>query len=78
MGKLERQIQRLRDNPIGVRKSTLDSIARSPKAGVRLEHGGDHDIYIRGPVRATVPRHRQVDQVYVRAFLRLFEWRDEP
>lgn len=77
MGKLEKQLQQLRDNPVGVRKSKLDRIARSPKSGVTIEHGADHDIYKRGVLRVTVPRHREVDQVYVRQFVKLFDWGGE-
>ena len=33
-------------------------------------HGGDHDLYIRGHERETVPRHREIDERLAKAIIR--------
>lgn len=33
-------------------------------------HGADHDIYVRGSERESVPRHREVDEDLARAIIR--------
>ena len=33
-------------------------------------HGGDHDIYVRGSEKETVPRHKEIDERLAKAILR--------
>ena len=33
-------------------------------------HGGNHDIYVKGNVRETIPRHREVNERLAKAILK--------
>lgn len=33
-------------------------------------HGGSHDIYVRGNVRETIPRHREINDKLAKAILK--------
>lgn len=33
-------------------------------------HGSNHDIYVRGNTKETIPRHREVDERLAKAILR--------
>lgn len=33
-------------------------------------HGGNHDIYVKGNVRETIPRHREVNEMLAKAILK--------
>ena len=33
-------------------------------------HGGNHDIYVKGCVRETIPRHREVNEKLAKAILK--------
>ncbi len=33
-------------------------------------HGGSHDIYVKGNVRETIPRHREINEKLAKAILK--------
>lgn len=33
-------------------------------------HGGNHDIYIKGPYREVIPRHREMDEDLAKAIIK--------
>lgn len=33
-------------------------------------HGGDHDIYSKGKVRETIPRHKEIDEILAKAIIK--------
>ena len=33
-------------------------------------HGGSHDIYVKGTIRETIPRHREVNERLAKAILK--------
>ena len=33
-------------------------------------HGGNHDIYVRGNVKETIPRHKEMDERLAKAILK--------
>lgn len=33
-------------------------------------HGGDHDLYVRGHERETIPRHREIDERLAKAIIK--------
>lgn len=33
-------------------------------------HGSSHDIYIRGEIKETIPRHREIDERLAKAILK--------
>lgn len=48
-----------------------DLIKKLEDGGFIFErHGGNHDIYVKGSVRETIPRHREVDERLAKAILR--------
>ncbi len=48
-----------------------DLVKKLEKIGFRLErHGGNHDIYVRGKEKETIPRHKEIDERLARAILR--------
>ena len=48
-----------------------DLVKKLENAGFHLErHGGQHDVYVRGNDRETVPRHAEVNERLARAILR--------
>ena len=48
-----------------------DLIKKLEKGGFVFErHGSDHDIYVRGSGRESVPRHTEVNETLAKAILR--------
>lgn len=48
-----------------------DLIKKLENGGFSFErHGSDHDIYVRGNERETVPRHKEIDERLAKAILR--------
>ena len=48
-----------------------DLIKKLEDGGFVLErHGGDHDIYVRGSEKETIPRHKEIDERLAKAILR--------
>lgn len=48
-----------------------DLIKKLEDAGFVFErHGGSHDIYVKGNVRETIPRHREVNERLAKAILK--------
>lgn len=48
-----------------------DLVKKLEKAGFRFDHhGGDHDIYIRGEDKESVPRHREIKESLARGIIR--------
>lgn len=46
-------------------------IKRLEAGGFKFErHGGDHDIYVRGAEKETIPRHKEIDERLAKAILR--------
>lgn len=46
-------------------------IKRLEAEGFKFErHGGDHDIYVRGTEKETIPRHKEIDERLAKAILR--------
>lgn len=48
-----------------------DLIKKLEQGGFVFErHGSDHDVYVRGNERETVPRHKEIDERLAKAILR--------
>lgn len=48
-----------------------DLIKKLEDAGFVFErHGGSHDIYVKGNIRETIPRHREVNERLAKAILK--------
>jgi mRNA interferase HicA len=48
-----------------------DLIRQLEEAGFVFErHGGSHDIYVKGNVRETIPRHREINEKLAKAILK--------
>lgn len=48
-----------------------DLIKKLEDCGFIFErHGGNHDIYTRGNVRETIPRHREINERLAKAILK--------
>lgn len=48
-----------------------DLVKKVEDAGFVFErHGGNHDIYVKGNVRETIPRHREVNERLAKAILK--------
>ena len=48
-----------------------DLVKKLEDAGFVFErHGGNHDIYVKGNVRETIPRHREVNERLAKAILK--------
>ena len=48
-----------------------DLIKKLEDVGFVFErHGGNHDIYVKGNVRETIPRHREVNERLAKAILK--------
>lgn len=48
-----------------------DLIKKLEGAGFVFErHGSNHDIYVKGNVRETIPRHREVNERLAKAILK--------
>lgn len=48
-----------------------DLIKKLEDAGFVFErHGSNHDIYVKGNVRETIPRHREVNERLAKAILK--------
>lgn len=48
-----------------------DLIKKLEAGGFEFErHGGDHDVYVRGTERETIPRHKEIDERLAKAILR--------
>lgn len=48
-----------------------DLIKKLEDGGFVFErHGGSHDIYVRGNVRETIPRHRELNERLAKAILK--------
>ena len=48
-----------------------DLIKKLEDGGFVLErHGCDHDIYVRGSEKETIPRHKEIDERLAKAILR--------
>lgn len=48
-----------------------DLIKKLEAGGFKFErHGGDHDVYVRGTERETIPRHKEIDERLAKAILR--------
>lgn len=48
-----------------------DLVKKLEEGGFIFErHGSDHDVYVRGTDRETVPRHREIDERLAKAILR--------
>lgn len=48
-----------------------DLIKKLEDGGFVFErHGSNHDIYVRGNVRETIPRHREVNERLAKAILK--------
>ncbi len=46
-------------------------VSRLEKGGFVFErHGSSHDIYIRGNVKETIPRHKEIDERLAKAILK--------
>lgn len=50
---------------------TRDLIALLEKNGWKFSrHGSNHDLYVKGTTRETVPRHRKVDDDLAKAIIK--------
>lgn len=48
-----------------------DLVKKLEDAGFIFErHGGNHDIYVKGNVKETIPRHREVNERLAKAILK--------
>lgn len=48
-----------------------DLIDKLESSGFVFErHGGSHDIYVRGSVKETIPRHKEIDERLAKAILK--------
>ena len=48
-----------------------DLIKRLEDGGFVFErHGGSHDIYVRGKIKETIPRHKEIDERLAKAILK--------
>lgn len=48
-----------------------DLIKKLEDGGFVFErHGGSHDIYVKGNVRETIPRHREINERLAKAILK--------
>lgn len=48
-----------------------DLVKKLEDAGFVFErHGGNHDIYVKGNVKETIPRHREVNERLAKAILK--------
>ena len=48
-----------------------DLVKKLEDAGFVFErHGGNHDIYVKGNVRETIPRHREVNERLAKVILK--------
>ena len=48
-----------------------DLIKKLEENGFVFErHGGGHDIYVKGKVKETIPRHREINEILARAILK--------
>ena len=48
-----------------------DLIRKLEKGGFVFErHGGEHDIYVKGNIRESIPRHREVNERLAKAILK--------
>lgn len=48
-----------------------DLIKKLEESGFVFErHGGSHDIYVRGNVKETIPRHKEIDERLAKAILK--------
>ena len=48
-----------------------DLIRKLEKDGFVFErHGGEHDIYVKGNIRESIPRHREVNERLAKAILK--------
>lgn len=46
-------------------------VSRLEKGGFVFErHSGSHDIYVRGNVKETIPRHKEIDERLAKAILK--------
>ncbi len=50
---------------------TLDLIRLLERNGFKFKrHGSNHDIYVKGNIRESVPRHKETDEELARAIIR--------
>lgn len=49
----------------------VDLVKKLEDAGFVFErHGGNHDVYVKGNVRETIPRHREINERLAKAILK--------
>ena len=73
MAKVEKTLERMRNNPAGWKIEDLEVVAE--RSGVRVRKGkGSHVVFVADDgQRLTVPARRPIKPVYVRAFVALVE-----
>ncbi len=78
MSRAEKTIEAMRANPRDWRIADLETVARAVGLNVR-KSGGSHVVFEHAGVTdaVSVPAHRPIKPVYVKAFLRLVEAVDE-
>ena len=51
-----------------------DLISKLEELGFRfLRHGGEHDIYMRGKDKETIPRHNEINEQLAKSILKKWE-----
>jgi hypothetical protein len=74
MGTIDKQLERMRNNPRDWRIETL--IALASKHGIEVRnHGGSHHIFSFPGIELalSIPSHRPIKPVYVKQFMELID-----
>jgi len=79
MGRKEKLLEQLRNNPTNVRFEDLDKLLQWYGFECRPPHGGSHYFYKRKGCRPiSIPRHKPVKSCYVKRALALIDELNEP
>lgn len=72
--KIEKEFQKIKDNPKHVRFKTLDNLLRRYGFSVRQPRGGSsHYVYKKEKFTLTIPRHDPIREVYVKKAIQFIE-----
>jgi hypothetical protein len=73
MGKVEKLLQKMRDNPRDWRIEELKTLAK--RFGVKYQHRGTSHVTFRwnNGVKLTVPAHKPIKPVYIKQFITILD-----
>ena len=74
MSKRDKLLNKIRNNPPNVKFETLQTILLHCGFSERKPKGGSsHYTYILGDLIITIPKHKPVNKIYVKQFLKLID-----